>query len=476
VNLDDTESERSVAPANATGALRRALDLLREPVPAEKRRLLAERWDALDPALRYPIQGFGQQATGCGATIGAYPKCDFDCQGCYLGAEANAVPRFALADVFAQLEQLRRWLGPKGNVQITDGEVTLLPERDLLAILRRSRELGLIPMVMSHGDTFRRKPELLPLLVAEGGLREVSIHVDSTQRGRRGWKGGADEIALMPLRDELAELVRETRRRTGVRLRAATTVTVTRDNLAAIPAVVEWCLRNRDAFQLVSFQPLARVGRTRDHLRGVDAAELWREIGTALGPYGFAAEERSPLQFGHVDCTRMEPLLVLEPRVGDTAGVPRLVQVVRPGRADDEAVVRGFLERGLGGLNFRDDTLPERLCRGAGVLLSDLRFFAGPVRRWATARAAELGVSLTRLAGGAALGRVRVDSFMVVSHHFMSAEEVASERGRQRLSACVFRLAIDGEMVPMCRVNATGVREAVYARGATAAAEARQPA
>ena len=158
------------------GTLWRALRLLREPVSAEKKHLLAERWQALDPRWRFAGQGFGRQATGCGATIGAYPKCDFDCQGCYLGEDANQIPRFARGDVLRQLDELRGFLGPMGNVQITDGEVTLLPVEELIAILRHARAIDLSPMLMTHGDTFRRKPELLSRLVAEGGLREVSIH------------------------------------------------------------------------------------------------------------------------------------------------------------------------------------------------------------------------------------------------------------------------------------------------------------
>lgn len=73
----------------------RSARLLAEPVPREKRRLLAVRWRELDPALRTPVRGFGRQAAGCGATLGIFPKCDFDCIGCYLGAEANRIARLA---------------------------------------------------------------------------------------------------------------------------------------------------------------------------------------------------------------------------------------------------------------------------------------------------------------------------------------------------------------------------------------------
>ena len=50
------------------------------------------------------------------------------------------------------------------------------------------------------------------------------------------------------------------------------------------------------------------------------------------------------------------------------------------------------------------------------------------------------------------------------AHHFMNAAELESDKGQERLSACLFRVPVADEMVPMCRVNAGGVRDAVYAR------------
>src|SRR5206468_10193894 len=113
--------------------------LWRDPATSEKRTLLAERWAGLEPALRLPGQGLGQKATGCGATIGIQPRCDFACTGCYLGGEANRIPALPTAAILAQLDELRRYLGPKSNVQLTDGEVTLRPEGELLEILAHAR-------------------------------------------------------------------------------------------------------------------------------------------------------------------------------------------------------------------------------------------------------------------------------------------------------------------------------------------------
>jgi MoaA/NifB/PqqE/SkfB family radical SAM enzyme len=433
--------------------------LFRDPVTAEKRALLAERWSTLDDGVKIPGQGLGRKATGCGATIGIQPKCDFSCTGCYLGSEANRIPPLPLQAVLDQLDLLRRHLGPKSNVQITDGEVTLRPADELIALLRHARSIGIVPMVMTHGDNFRRQPGLLERLMSEGMLTEVSIHIDITQRGRDGYRAPRSENELMPLRDEFAAMVREARRRTGRRLRAATTLTVTQDNLPQIADVVRWTIENRDAFSLVSFQPLAQVGRTRKSLRGVTPQELWGEVAKATREYGLELHGAEPMHFGHPDCTRFVPLIAVAKR----GGPPKLIQLIRD-HPDDVAMMEEFFDRGLSGTAFRDDLPLELAARGAGLVAGAPRWFFGPVRRWATARLrTEVGMSFGALLASSLAGRTRVDGFTLTSHHFMSPQELATETGQARLDACVFRLPYKGEMVPMCRMNAGGVREEMYA-------------
>ncbi|HEX8616056.1 MAG TPA: radical SAM protein [Thermoanaerobaculia bacterium] len=439
-------------------SLSRAKSLLLDPVTAEKRALLAERWSALDPAVRLPGQGLGQKATGCGATMGIQPRCDFSCTGCYLGAEANHIPAHPVEAVLAQLDELRRWLGPKSNVQITDGEVTLRPVEELITILRHARSIGIIPMVMTHGDNFRRQPGLLERLMTEGGLTEVSIHIDITQRGRDGYRSPRSELELMPLRDEFARLVRTARRTTGRRLRAATTMTITAENLPQVADVVRWTICNRDAFSLISFQPLAQVGRTRKHLEGVTPRQLWSEIGRATREYGLELHGAEPMHFGHPDCTRFVPLIAVEQQ----GHAPRLMQFIR-NEPEDVAVMQEYFATGLGGVAFRDDTPLEASARGAGMLVRHPRFLFGRARRWLDARLRdELGTTFFPLLAKGLLGRVRVDGVTMTSHHFMSPGELETETGKARLDACVFRIPYGGEMVPMCRVNAGGVRERFY--------------
>lgn len=438
-------------------SLSRVWSLFRDPVTAEKRRLLAERWATLDPAVKLPGQGLGLKATGCGATIGIQPKCDFACTGCYLGSEANRIPPLPLSAVLAQLDTLRRHLGPKSNVQITDGEVTLRPVEELVEVLRYARSIGIVPMVMTHGDNLRRQPGLLERLMTEGHLTEISIHIDITQRGRDGYRAPASELELMPLRDEFAEMIRTARRRTGLRLRAATTLTVTADNLPQVADVVGWLIANRDAFSLISFQPMAHVGRTCKHLEGVTPAALWREIARATRPHGADFSDAEPMHFGHPDCTRFVPLMALQ-----RGGTTRLVQLIRDD-SDDVAVMQEFLS-GDGGAAFRDDRPLELLARGAGMIVRRPRWWLGRVRRWLDGRLrADAATSLAALTRDLLLRRVRLDGVTLTSHHFMDPAELATGIGQARLAACVFRLPVHGEMVPMCQVNAGGVRENFYA-------------
>jgi hypothetical protein len=59
-------------------------------------------------------------------------------------------------------------------------------------------------------------------------------------------------------------------------------------------------------------------------------------------------------------------------------------------------------------------------------------------------------------------GTTRARYFCLVSHHFMSAAEIESPVGRERLAACAFRVPIDGRLESMCAVNALGGRRAFY--------------
>jgi hypothetical protein len=438
------------------------LQIVREPVLAETRANLQRSWQRLDPRYRTPHQMLGRQGNGCGATIGAMPRCDFACRGCYLGEEANRIPAASLEDLKRQIDHLRPLLGNAGNLQLTDGEITLRPDDEVIELIRYAIQVGLIPMLMTHGDSFRRRPGLMERYVREGGLREISIHVDTTQRGRKGarWRQAATEAELNPLREEFADMVRAARRATGAPIRCATTMTVTRENVTGVADVMRWLTRHADVFRLISFQPIAQVGRTEDGLGGgVSVDELWAEVARGLDT-SVGTLERSYQWLGHPGCNRfVHGFVARSDRAASTSYLP--VRVDGDGVGPD--VVDGFLRR-FGGVTFRRDSGVEAFvrivslfARAPGFALRHLWPFA---RYW-----------LQRLDAGhpwralRALfaGRLRTESLVVVSHHFMSPQQLETALGRERVAHCVFHVSIDGEHVSMCEANAQGRREQYYA-------------
>ena len=433
------------------------------PVSPETRGLLRAAWARLPERLKTPNQFLGRQYAGCGATIGMMPRCDFACRGCYLGATANATPAQPVAEIKRQLRRLRAWLGEGGNVQLTDGEVTLRPEDELAELIRYAREVGLVPMVMSHGDTFRRKPGLLERLVEDAGLTELSLHVDITQRGRLGaaYKRATTEEALTPLRDEFAEMIRDVRRSTGRPLEVATTFTVTADNFEEVPSVIRWALRNADAFKIISFQPVAQVGRTERGLGGSAAVEeLWTRIAEGLSGNGndsHALLEGTGL-LGHPACTRFLQGLV----VARAGSAPEFHPLFRWHDPRDQAVVQRFLDR-FGGVTFRLDTNSRALARFAGMIRQDPSFFFRELPPYLLRWLCRLDPGRPwRIIRQCLRNETRVDYLNIVSHHFMSQAEIETTLGRERLEHCVFRVPIGDRLMSMCEVNALGIRDRYY--------------
>jgi hypothetical protein len=361
------------------------------------------------------------------------------------------------------MRALRATLGDRGNLQLTDGEILLLPAADLIELLRYARRIGLVPTVMTHGDALRRQRGLLEHLMKEGGLDEISIHIDTTQRGRMGtYKYARTERDLMPLRDEFADMIRRARRVTRRPLRAASTMTVTAQNVAEVPAVIEWMKQNADVFRMISFQPAAQVGRTRAGIGGsVSVDQLWDQItaGLAHEPDARTIVASGRWWMGHPACNRIVTGLVSR-QVGEEHSF-HPIRVA--GNAMDEAVVDWVVSR-FGRVTFRGDSVSLRLARLAGLLVRAPRFVlanAGPfAMHWLRRFDRE---QPWRFAWNWARRRATVHQLTVLSHHFMSREETLTQEGRERLSLCVFHVPVNGRMVPMCEVNALGVRDELYA-------------
>lgn len=429
--------------------LRRIVQDFREPRSRERRELCRRRWVTLPDSLRTVQQAADRAHVACGATQGVLERCNFACTACYLTTIANRTPKLPFSRVREQLDALRRSLGPMGKVQITSGEVTLLDPAELGRIVAYARQVGLDPMVMTNGQRFVDEPDYLPALVRDHGLRKVAIHVDVTQRGRRGLQACASENSLRPVRNQFAALIRETRRETGHRLDAAHTVTVTEDNIDEIPEILGWALENHDAFRMVSFQPVAEIGRTRDRRDpAVSLDSVWSKVCETIG----RPLNRDALHFGHPACNIVCPLFVVS--FGERY---EIVECVPEGDRRGLALLGRLLEA-AGGV----EPLGADVGRGIARLVSILTRSPGLVasagtyglrRAWRERRL--LGSILANLA---LLRPVRIRPWILVVHGFMSREELSTPLGRERLGACVFRVPVGGRLVSMCELNATDLR------------------
>jgi hypothetical protein len=256
-------------------------------------------------------------------------------------------------------------------------------------------------------------------------------------------------------------MVRVAKRRTGLPLRPATTMTVTRENIDGVPDVVRWLTRNSDAFRMISFQPIAQVGRTEDGLGGgVSVDELWERISDGLYGAGAAPDRllRGQKWLGHSACNRFVHGLVAR-RAG---GEPTFHPVREEGDPTDERVVDGFLRR-FGGVSFRLDGPAERAARMVGIAAHAPGFVARNLAPFALHWLRRLDPGHpARALRDLARKRLEVNGLAIVSHHFMSRAEIESPLGQERLSQCVFHVPVGDRLVSMCEVNALGVRDAYY--------------
>jgi hypothetical protein len=224
---------------------------------------------------------------------------------------------------------------------------------------------------------------------------------------------------------------------------------------------MDWLLHNAGVFKMISFQPVAPVGRTEAGLGGqipVDA--LWQRI--AEGLYGRGADAGPLLDaagaFGHPDCSRfVQGAVVRQP-----GAPPAFHPLFRFSDGGDEGFMRRAMAR-FGGLTCRLDDRRTAALRLLGVVARDpwLVLISGPrqlgrwLKRFDAQHPYRLLVRLLR-------GRARIDYLNIVSHHFMGAAELATPAGRERAALCVFQVPIGERLVSMCEVNALGIRDRFY--------------
>lgn len=455
------ESVTESQPESFVARGRRWWRAFRRPVSPEKRRLLAQRRGELAEELRVPWQVVGKQLTQCGYTLGP-SYCSFGCTHCYLPTNANRAPLPTFEEMKEQIDANRRLLGHAGNLQITGGDVVDAYLRagkpdELVRVVRYAVDVGLVPMLMTHGQKLLEDPLLLDRLVVEGKLRKLAIHIDVTQAGRPGFpiRQVERESDLHPLRRRFVELILGSRERTGVRFAAAHTLTITERNVNQVDEVLQWLTsdpRHLQAFRMVSLQPEARVGRTRmGSAQGVEPERCWGEVESFIG----APAGRDNLWFGDPSCSRMTTLLVLYPEC-------RLVDAI-PSEPRTQELWGRILDI-YGGVGGRGADHWDANWRRLALTLNNPSIL-WRVGSYVRHRARQERLSPWRLLVLALRGRV--GALNVVQHNFMDQSEVLSDdpRVRRRLDACSFRGAVrrggEWHAVPMCAVN-SGERQDLY--------------
>ncbi len=462
INLAPTSASLAAAPADARGPApvrpgkwRARWQAFRRPIAGEKTELLRTRWASLPAELRTPNQISGRHLTHCGFTTGA-SYCSFHCTHCYLPKNANQVPIPSLAQMKEQIDANRRFQGPGGGLQLTGGDVADAYWRsgrqdELVEIVRYAIKTGLVPMLMTHGQTLIEHPEFLEKLMVEGGLRQVAVHIDMTQAGRHGWPINRikSEADLHPVRDAFTKLGLDLRAKTGLPLEFAHNCTVTGRNVAFVPEIVRWALEKPERtnlWRLFSFQPEADTGRTLFSETPATPAVAWQKLceGTGL------PLEREFSIFGHPDCNSWTPLLVSR-RTGK--------YIVFPPQDARTRTLYEELLASVGGVSFVSDDARTTPFRLLGILCQN---------PWLIARLlAHVGFLLltgripAEFVGALLAGQAHTVGFGI--HNFMDAAQVADAPNdptiQSRLDSCVFKGAVknrrsgEWEAVPMCAMN-----------------------
>jgi hypothetical protein len=335
-------------------------------------------------------------------------------------------------------------------------------QEELIEIVRYAVQSGLVPMLMTHGQTLLEHPAFLERLVCEGGLRQVAVHIDITQVGRHGFPPHSirTEADLNPVREAFTHLVLQIRDKTGLPLELAHNCTVTGKNIGFIAELVRWFLaepRRTQIWRNLSFLPEANTGRTTFSENPVSPNLVWQQIcdgvGQSLDGHAFLG--------GHPDCNRGATLLMSR-RSGT-------VMALFPSKAQTQQLIAKILDK-IGALSTITTDGDPDLTGGSSLL--PWRLAGALVQNPVLAVHAFVHFGELLCDGSIpsdflfALLSGQAHTINIGTHNFMHASIVAAaDRDpvvRARLDACVFKGAVknrksgEWEAVPMCAMNEGG--------------------
>ncbi len=350
-------------------------------------------------------------AVGCVA-LEVTQRCNLDCTLCYLSESSEALHDLPLAELFRRLQAVRDRYGPGVDIQITGGEPTLRRRDELVALVRRARELALRPALFTNGIRATR-----PLLesLCDAGLIDVAFHVDMTQL-RKGFRSEAE---LNAVRAEYIERAR------GLPLAVYFNTSVFDGNLDEMAGVARFFVAHADVVRLASFQLQADTGRGVLGRRGarLDRNAVMEQIRAGAGaPIRFDA-----FDFGHPHCNRYAMTLVVNGRAHDLL--------------DDTALARRVLHTST-------DLSIERTAPWRTAVALTLRVLRTP--RLVSPALAWVARKFWRIKGDLLAGRGRAHKLSFFIHDFMNACELEHDR----VEACAFMVASGDGTISMCLHNA----------------------
>ncbi len=299
-------------PSRLRGKIKK-FELETRPVGPKEQQALAKRWNDLPETAKSPGQLLGKRSTGCEATHGVFPKCNFSCKPCYHSADANKVRidgPHTINEVTKQMKYMNDQRGFGQFAQLIGGEVSLLDPEDHAACLATMRELGRMPMSFTHGDF--DYDYLRSVAVDRTGRPRFShlafaAHFDSTMVGRTGVKKPSSEAELAEHRHNFCGMFERLRAEFGITSYLAHNMTVTPGNIDQVASVVRQS--RADGWRLFSFQPAAFIGdstRWNSKFRDLSSDVVWNEVEEGAG--SVLPNQRLPyegLRFGDLRCNRV---------------------------------------------------------------------------------------------------------------------------------------------------------------------------
>ncbi len=193
-------------------------------------------------------QVLGRRASiGCVA-LEITQRCNLDCSLCYLSENSEDVKDLPIEEIYRRIDEIKNHFGAGTDVQITGGDPTMRDTKELIAIVKRIRDIGLRPTLMTNG--LKASRALIEELVS-AGLNDIAFHMDTTF----GLPGYKNEMSLNKLRLKYIDRVK------GLPIAVIFNTTVHKGNFHEIPDLIRFFRKHADVVGMASFQLQADTGR-----------------------------------------------------------------------------------------------------------------------------------------------------------------------------------------------------------------------